>query len=98
MPPDPNPSASHVLLLTEATNWAVVHLPGRAFPGVVIQGDSLNTLLHELIAIRKRATRLHDSELDLEIDEVIDRLQRVLDSYKSVLKREGMELPFSEPK
>lgn len=30
-------------LLSEPTNDAVVQLPGRAFPGVVFQGDSSQT-------------------------------------------------------
>jgi hypothetical protein len=34
--------------LSDATNYAVVQLPGRAFPGVVIQGDSLHSLIAEI--------------------------------------------------
>ena len=37
-----------VKLLSEPTNYAVVHLPGRAFPGVVFQGDSLDGIIADL--------------------------------------------------
>jgi hypothetical protein len=32
-------------LLTETSNYAVVQLPGRQYPGVVFQGDSIHALL-----------------------------------------------------
>jgi predicted RNase H-like HicB family nuclease len=35
-------------LLTNAENYAVVQLPGRQFPGVVFQGDSIRTLISQL--------------------------------------------------
>lgn len=35
-------------LLSAPANYAVVHRPGRAFPGVVFQGDSLRNLVAEL--------------------------------------------------
>ncbi|WP_430426199.1 DUF6959 family protein [Phenylobacterium sp.] len=35
-------------MLSEATNFAVVQLPGRAYPGVVFQGDSLASLIGDI--------------------------------------------------
>ena len=34
---------------SEPTNYAVVQLPGRQFPGVVFQGDTLHVLAHSLL-------------------------------------------------
>ncbi|MEG3086754.1 DUF6959 family protein [Sphingomonas sp. PB4P5] len=38
-------------LLSEPSNYAVVQLPGRPFPGVVFQADSLQALIADLHAV-----------------------------------------------
>ena len=40
-------------LLSKPTNYAVVQLPGRSYPGTVIQGDSLQTLVLRLQEVRQ---------------------------------------------
>ena len=79
-------------LLSEPTNGAVVHLPGRAFPGVVIQGDTLDTLIAEL---REVSSEGSVAERDRLLADVIDRLEGLQVRYESVLEREGMALPYS---
>lgn len=54
-----------VEVLSEATNNAVIRLPGRAFPGVVVQGDSLK-ILHDL------AQELYESAKNARSEEVTD--------------------------
>ncbi len=44
-----------VVLLSGPTNYAVVQLPGRKFPGVVIQGDSLHAMVGRLAELQKLA-------------------------------------------
>jgi Family of unknown function (DUF6959) len=41
------PISEHAELLTPPGNYAVVQLPGRKFPGVVFQGDSLAALCEQ---------------------------------------------------
>ena len=43
----------YATLLTPAWNHAVVQLPGRRFPGVVFQGDSLFLLLEQVREVRE---------------------------------------------
>lgn len=63
---------SDVKLLSEPTNYAVVHLPGRDFPGVVFQGDSLNSIIADL----EEAVRTNDpDEKSFTLRDVIERLQ-----------------------
>ncbi|GAA4998584.1 DUF6959 family protein [Streptomyces siamensis] len=38
-------------LFTDGGNHAVVHLPGRKFPGVLMQGDSLHILRSDLAEV-----------------------------------------------
>jgi hypothetical protein len=75
-----------VRLLSPATNYAVVQLPGRAFPGVVFQGDSLDNLIAEL------EEALSDSE---GLTDVVERLKGVRRHYEAVCRKEGVGLPYS---
>lgn len=80
-------------LLSQPTNYAVVHLPGRAFPGVVFQGDSLNNLIGD---IEEAAAETNSDERAACLADVIERLQAVQTHYEAVLAREGMDLPYSK--
>jgi len=82
-------------LLTEPTNWAVVHLPGRAFPGVVIQGDSLNILISEL---KGAAAEPDARERAFLLKDVIERLEDAQLRYEAVLEQEGLTLPYRRTK
>ena len=80
-------------LLTPPTNYAVVQLPGRQFPGVVVQGDSLSTIVSILQEAKKQEDP--DERTDL-ISEVLDTLEASLENYKTVCHKAGLGLPFSE--
>lgn len=84
---------SEVRLLTPAANYAVVHLPGRQFPGVVFQGDSLNMLISEL---ERAATATDPEERDKELAYVLERLRDIRIGYEAVLSREGIQLPYPQ--
>jgi hypothetical protein len=86
------PPADAARLLTPPHNFAVVQLPQRRFPGVVIQGDSLSALwrdAHE-IAQQAKGSDAEDAARDLS-----ERLHAVLLSYMQVLVEHEIPLPFS---
>jgi predicted RNase H-like HicB family nuclease len=78
-------------LLSEPTNYAVVQLPGRAFPGVVFQGDSLQGLIAELEEVIVQET---PDEKASALKALAGRLRDVRSHYEAVLGREGLELPY----
>ena len=84
----------HVELLSRAANYAVVQLAGRSFPGVVVQGDSLNEIVNDLGAMVEllRTGRLDD--LRDEIDRVRAGLSEALAHYEQVCVARGIELPY----
>ena len=47
--------AENATLLSGAGNYAVVHVAGRRFPGIVLQGDSLFALWSQVKAIERKA-------------------------------------------
>jgi len=69
----------------------IVHLPGRRFPGVVVQGDTLNALISNLC----EASNCDDAaERSYLLAELIEQLKGVQVLYEAALAREGMALPY----
>lgn len=80
---------------SDQTNAAIMRHPGRRFPGLLIQGDTLFSLWWQ--ADRACAVahgRLTEDEYH-EIEELRDRLRAYLDHYKRVLEEHQIQLPFS---
>lgn len=76
-----------VELLTRPFNGAVVQLPDRRYPGVVIQGDSLSTICEHLgEAIDGGAVDLAGVKADLD---------NLLRGYLDVLEARSITPPFS---
>ena len=83
---------SEVRLLSPPSNFAVVHLPGRHFPGVVIQGDSLNNLIGVL---ESAIAETDPQEREDCLAEVLGQLRAARSRYEDVLQEVGLTLPNS---
>jgi uncharacterized protein DUF6959 len=86
--------SERVELLSKATNYAVVQLPGRKFPGVVVQGDSLHGIVQLLAKLRALAKAHNDEELTEGLAELHDLLQESSKRYEAVCKERGITLPY----
>jgi hypothetical protein len=76
-----------VELFTDGSNNAVVRMPGRQFPGVVVQGDSLWGLRHDVSEIRD-VCRGGDVAEALEAAEfLLENLDAMLMRYSDALER-----------
>lgn len=84
-------------MLLPAVNEAVIRLPGRTFPGSVVQGDSLAILLSLARSVRDRALRFADLQLAEDAVELHELLQGRLLHYKSTLLACGWQLPYGAP-
>jgi hypothetical protein len=83
-------------LLSRAMNYAVVQLPGRKFPGVVVQGDSLRSLVGRLHALRLLAESHDDEELSIGLADVHDILLQASLHYERVCQERGIALPYEK--
>jgi hypothetical protein len=81
-------------LLSRATNFAVVQLPSRNFPGVVVQGDTLNSLVSSLADMKSQLQAGDYAELVEEIEEMRAQLGEALSHYEEVCRRLAVELPY----
>ncbi|MBP3985703.1 hypothetical protein J5837_14925 [Pseudoxanthomonas helianthi] len=86
----------NVEIYSDQTNAAVMRHPGRSFPGVLIQGDSLHGLCAQADdACSAARGKLSDDEY-AELNELRNTLWGYLSHYKSILLEQGMPLPFAE--
>lgn len=84
-------------VITENTNAAVVRMPGRRFPGIVLQGDSLNYLRVLSVDLKRRLASFDDEDLANTVEELEALLQGYARAYEAALEREGVELPYPKP-
>ena len=83
---------------SEASNYGIVRMPGRRFPGSVIQGDSLSILCALAHSIHNRVAGTNDEELVDDVAELLDLLEGRLRHYEQVLTEHGIELPYFKSK
>jgi hypothetical protein len=85
-----------VEMLSETINCPVVSMPGRKFPGVVVQGDSLKNLLN----LTEEIEGLSKSEDRDELEATIAALKTTLDgyvkAYTTAMKAHNRSLPWGE--
>lgn len=85
-----------VEIYSDASNLAVMRHPGREFPGSLIQGDSLHSLLQNVKEAKEELDGGSSNEASEILADVIENLTDRLEHYKKVLKEHGHELPFVE--
>jgi hypothetical protein len=80
-------------LLTPPHNGAVVHLPGRNYPGVVVQGDTLNGLVAELRGFKHEAD---EDEKEAIVEGALELLEGYLASYFKACTDAGIDIPWKD--
>lgn len=81
-------------LFTDGGNNAVVRLPGRRFPGVLIQGDSLRILRSDLAQVVDACERSDPAEARNSGDLVLAALDALLTRYEDALHKHGIPRPY----
>ncbi len=83
-----------VELLTDQGNGAVLRLPGRKFPGVLIQGDTLSNYLSTVGEVLQAFERGDSPEAESIVRELRTSLEELRDRYEAALKNHGIPLPY----
>jgi hypothetical protein len=81
-------------IYSHASNAAIVRMPGRKFPGVVVQGDSLRIMLG-LAEDIWAAIGPADSDLSASAEMLRDQLHGLLTHYEAVMAEHRLPLPYS---
>ncbi|WP_394540517.1 hypothetical protein PRJ39_08010 [Lysobacter enzymogenes] len=81
-------------VLHPAVNCAIVKLSSRAFPGVLLQGDTLHILYRNAqYALAGLDPATHEDEHDT-LAELVEHLGECLGVYERTLARCGYSLPY----
>jgi hypothetical protein len=81
-------------ILSNETNCPVVQMPGRRFPGVVIQGDSLKILLglsEDIVSFTKDSA---SEELQGTVAQMNGILSEYVKNYEATMRNCGRTLPY----
>jgi hypothetical protein len=85
-----------VEIFSDQTNAAILRHPGRKFPGLLLQGDTLHRMCQRADDACASARGLIAPEALNELNDLRNHLQSLLTHYKSVLSQHDISLPFSE--
>jgi hypothetical protein len=82
-------------VLDDAVNSPVIQFPGRRFPGVLVQGDSLKSMANLGAEIGEHL-RLGEIEEAMSVAEDLSAMLRSrVSMYEEALKAHGLTLPYS---
>ncbi|MFJ5967969.1 DUF6959 family protein [Streptomyces sp. NPDC093060] len=81
-------------LFTDGSNDAVVRLPGRRFPGVLIQGDSLHIFRSDLAEVVEACERGDLADARDSAGLLLAGLDAVLTRYADVLQAHEIDRPY----
>lgn len=87
-----------VEVFSGAVNAAVIRFPGRKFPGMLIQGDTLSTLyaLARRTLELARARAVENGIVDVT-EQLVADLGSLLKEYEQVLIQHNIGLPYVSP-
>ena len=80
-------------MFSDAVNRPVLRVPGRRFPGVVIQGDTLSGLVTNAEALLRVLTEANLPAAD-DAEELSTKLNGLLEHYAETLTENGIPLPY----
>jgi hypothetical protein len=81
-------------ILSHVPNSGIVHLPGRKYPAVAIQGDTLYRFFRVARELLSEAKRLRHEEMYYNALDIAEDLQRQLLHYEETLEKHGYNLPY----
>jgi hypothetical protein len=84
-----------VEIYSDQTNAAVLRHPGRKYPGVLVQGDTLHSMCCRADEACKEAKALKQDNAYKELNDLRNHLWSLLNHYTSVLQEHQIPLPFS---
>ena len=85
-----------VEILSDRTNAAVMRHPGRKFPGVLVQGDTLSNYCRIADDACQNLKGGDTAEAFEELNELRNMLRDQLTNYKVALGEHDIPLPFTE--
>ena len=83
-------------VLSEAVNCPIVQMPGRKFPGIVLQGDSLRILLDSAEEVQQLCSSVRSADLSAAVASLREKLAGYVASYEEAMLEAGRDLPYQK--
>ena len=80
---------------SQSINRGIVKMPSQSFPGLVLQGETLASLLKLAKTAHEKSQSTSDTELINISHELLESIQKLASHYESTLKRHNIPLPYS---
>lgn len=80
-------------MLSDTVNCPVIRIPGRKFPGVVLQGDSLKALFDAAVEL-SLLCKEKGEDISISAVELKDRLACFVDAYEIAMDTHQLQLPY----
>ena len=80
---------------SQSINRGIVKMPSQNFPGLLLQGETLSTLLSLATSTYEKSQKTSDTELVNASRELRDNLQNLVSHYEATLRKHNIPLPYS---
>jgi hypothetical protein len=80
---------------SQSINRGVVRMPSQSFPGLILQGETLVSLLQLAKTTYEKSQSTTDTELIDASRELTESIQKLVSHYESTLNKHHIPLPYS---
>lgn len=80
---------------SQSINRGIVKMPSQSFPGLVLQGETLASLLKLARTAHEKSQHTTDTELIDTSHELLESIQKLVSHYESTLNRHNHPLPYA---
>jgi hypothetical protein len=80
---------------SQSIDRGIVRMPSQGFPGLVLQGETLSSLLRLARLSHEKLQNTTDTELADTSRELMESIQKLVSHYEATLGRHNIPLPYS---
>ena len=80
---------------SQSIDRGVIKMPSQSFPGLLLQGETLSSLLKLAKVAREKSQNTSDTELIDASRELLETIQKLVAHYESTLHKHNIPLPYS---
>ena len=79
---------------SQSINRGVVRMPSQSFPGLILQGETLVSLLKLARTVHEKSQDTTDVELINTSRELAESIEKLVSHYESTLNKHNIPLPY----
>jgi predicted RNase H-like HicB family nuclease len=80
---------------SQSIDRGIVRMPSQGFPGLVLQGETLASLLRLAKLAYEKLSNTTDTELIETSRELMESIQKLVSHYEATLGKHNIPLPYS---